>query len=237
MKAAPCGNLHLAGIDVVLPALLCVGGRAADHGNIVVSFAPFYTDTTMAPLVAEWLLQHVHCRFVERSRGADGNLAAEAFYDKLARGFANDRAFVAMLVSPRRMLQRSLQLDVGNDQSDTPAKRRWESHGRWPALMNGNELARWHFRGRVRAYVSSSSAAAVVGAQVTFDGLPGGVQMISTGKALDTISKRWERAHEVTAWYGLGALDCSPAEAVAALRCEFAEARDRAVETRVAAHA
>lgn len=238
MKAAHCRNLHLAGVDVVLPVVFCVRGRTAlDLGDTVVSFAPGYTDATIAPLAAEWLSRHLRCRFIEGGRGADGNLAAEAFYDKLAREFANDRTFVAMAVSPRRMLPRSLRLDVGGGEADSPAKRRRDSHGHWPAFMTGTEIARWNFRGRMRAYVNPSDAAAAASAQVMFDGLPGGIELAGTGKFTETISRRTERMHEVAGWYGFGALTCSPTDAIATLRREFTESRDRAVETRVAAHA
>jgi hypothetical protein len=234
MKAAQCRNLHLAGIDVVLPAIVRIGGRAAERANVVVCFAPFYTEATIAPLAAEWLSQHLHRRFVAGGRGADGNLAAEAFYDKLAPAFGHDRAFVAMLVSPRRMLPRSLQIGGDIGQPAGPGKRQRESPGHWPDFIDGTGFARWNFRGRVRAYVNPSGAAQAGSAQLTFDGLPGGIELIGTGA--DTASRRCERAHEVAAWYGLGALDCSPADAIAALRREFAEARDRGVEARLAAH-
>jgi hypothetical protein len=76
-------NLQLAGIELVLPTVLCIDGRQSKGGRttLTVGYATGYVDTIVAPLVAEWLARHFHGRFSEHGRGAEGDLAAEAFYE------------------------------------------------------------------------------------------------------------------------------------------------------------
>src|SRR5689334_5564928 len=93
-------NLLLAGIELVLPTVLCIDGRPANGGTLVtIGYASGYADTIVAPLAAEWLSRLLHHRFVEHGRGAEGDLAAEAFYDKLAAEFSRERPFLAAIVS------------------------------------------------------------------------------------------------------------------------------------------
>ena len=190
-----------------------------------------YADGMIAPLVGQWLSQHVHRQFVERGRDGAGGLAAEAFYDKLAYNFADGAPFVAALVSRGRTTPgasdgaASLQPGVTNGLSV-------ENSDALSSFMNGAEFTRWTFRGRVRAYLSSKTATA----QVTFGGLPGGIDLLSTDKFASSISRTLERAHDVTAWYGFGVPIGSPAETIMMLRDEIAGPRRAEIELRAVAY-
>src|SRR5215470_12021729 len=102
MKTLRGKNLQLAGIELVLPTVLCIDGRQSKgvRTTLTVGYATGYVDTIVAPLAAEWLSRHFHRRFTEHGRGAEGDLAAEAFYDKLASHFRRETPFLAAIVSP-----------------------------------------------------------------------------------------------------------------------------------------
>src|ERR1700745_802876 len=155
-------NLLLAGIELVLPTVLCIDGCPANGGTLVtIGYASGYADTMVAPLAAEWLSRLLHHRFVEHGRGAEGDLAAEAFYDMLASHFRRETPFLAAIVSrPHNDRQRQGNGDVLS------------------RFMSGAGLARWTFGGVVRAFVNSKTNAA----QVAFEPLPGGIELANTEK-------------------------------------------------------
>ncbi len=101
MRNQRAKNLQLAGIELVLPTVLCIDSRQSKGGRttLTVGYASGYVDTIVAPLVAEWLARHFHGRFSEHGRGAEGDLAAEAFYDILASHFRRETPFLAAIVS------------------------------------------------------------------------------------------------------------------------------------------
>src|SRR5262249_35923699 len=96
MKPLRGKNLQLAGIELVLPTVWCIEGRQFKRARVTltVGYATGYVDTIVAPLVAEWLSRHFHRRFAEHGRGAEGDLAVEAFYDKLASHFRRETPFL-----------------------------------------------------------------------------------------------------------------------------------------------
>ncbi len=215
MKAL-CKNLQLAGIDVALPAVVAIDGRQADTSkrmNVIVGFASSEADNIVPTLVGQWLSRLCHRHFVENGRGAAGDLAAEAFYDKLAWNFPGDTPFVAALITRPRPA-RLANCDIV------------------PGLIGGAELARWRFRGQVRAYLNPAAGIA----QVTFDELPGGIALVSKNGFAPSVSRAFERCHEVGAWYGFGVPVYDPAKAVMTLRDEFADPRRTRIAARAPAH-
>ena len=65
MKTSWAKHLQLAGIELVLPTVLCIGGRQPKGARttLTVDYAAGYVDTIVAPLAAEWLSRHSHGRF------------------------------------------------------------------------------------------------------------------------------------------------------------------------------
>src|SRR5690349_21853679 len=94
-------NLQLAGVELVLPTVLCIEGGQTKGARttLTVGYAADYVDSIVAPLVAEWLSRNFDGRFSEHGRGGEGDLAAEAFYDKLARHFRRETPFLAAIIS------------------------------------------------------------------------------------------------------------------------------------------
>jgi hypothetical protein len=192
-------NLQLAGIELVLPTVLCIDGRQSKGARttLTVGYATGYVDTLVAPLVAEWLSRRFHGRFSEHGRGAEGDLAAEAFYDKLASSFGRETPFLAAIVSQPHNGRRH--------------------HGTGDILsrfMSGGVLARWTCAGPVRAFVNPKTSAA----QVAFEPLPGGIELANTNKFNLPSAKLCKRTNEETAWYGFGVPMRDPADIVLMLR-------------------
>jgi hypothetical protein len=210
-------NLQLAGIELVLPTVLCIDGRQSKGGRttLTVGYATGYVDTIVAPLVAEWLARHFHGRFSEHGRGAEGDLAAEAFYDMLASHFRRETPFLAAIVS---------QLHSNR-----------QHHGNGDVLsrfMSGAGLARWTFDGVVRAFVNPKTNAA----QVAFEPLPGGIELANTDKFDLSGARLCKRANAATAWYGFGVPMRDPADIVLMLRNEISASRHAHAHARRGAH-
>jgi hypothetical protein len=232
MRAVRRKNLRLSGIDVLLPALVSIDGRRPDDAQevqIAVSFAEGHVQSIVAALVAHWLEHTFHRRFVEDPRGAENNLATAAFYDKLASGFADESALAAALVFPRR---RSMPRGADPVSSNSaPGARRTARGSAFSRFVNGTELAKWAFHGRVRAHVDPAAGTV----QVAFDELPGSVTFISEPKSPTLASRSLARCHEVSAWYGFGTPIRRPDAAIETLRDAVA-ARSRRAKAPAAHH-
>jgi len=234
MKTSRAKNLQLAGIELVLPTVLRIDGRQARGARttLTVGYAAGYVDTIVAPLVAEWLSRHFHRRFAEHGRGPEGDLAAEAFYDKLASHFGRDTPFLAAIVSPRDPV-----LGLGRDRivDAGAAKPRTGNHRHDDALsrfISGAGMTRWTFGGTVHAFINPKTGAA----QVAFEPLPGGIELINTDK-FDLPSTRVSgRSNEAMAWYGFGVPVSDPADIVLTLRNEITASRHASAPARRAAH-
>jgi hypothetical protein len=224
MKTLRAKNLQLAGVELVLPTVLCIDGRQAKGARttVTVGYATGYVDTIVAPLVAEWLSRHFHRRFAEHGRGAEGDLAAEALYDMLASHFGRERPFLAAIVSPHDAAGRS-----GDQAANSAASKPHNGshrHGNGDALsrfVNGAGLTRWTFDGAVRAFINPRTGAA----QVAFEPLPGGIEFASTDNFDSPGTKISRRTNEATAWYGFGIPITDPADIVLMLRNEISAAR------------
>jgi hypothetical protein len=217
MKTLRAKNLQLAGIELVLPTVLWIDGRQSKgvRTTLTIGYATGYVGTIVAPLVAEWLSRHFHRRFTGHGRGAEGNLAAEAFYDKLASHFGRETPFLAAIVSqPYNGGQR---------------------HGNGNVLsrfMHGGGLVRWACEGPVRAFINPKTSAA----QVAFEPLPGGIELVNADK-FDLPSTKLCKRNGATAWYGFGAPMRDPADIVLMLRKEIGTPRHAHAHVRQGAHA
>jgi hypothetical protein len=228
MKTLRAKNLQLAGVELVLPTVLCIDGRQANgvRTTITVGYATGYVDTIVAPLVAEWLSRHFHRRFAEHGRGAEGDLAAEAFYDMFARHFGRERSFLAAIVSPHDAAARSAD-QAANSVAAKPhngSRRQGNGNANGDALsrfVNGAGSARWIFDGTVHAFINPRTGAA----QVAFEPLPGGIEFTSADNFDSSGSKICRRTNEATAWYGFGIPVGDPADIVLMLRNEIGAAR------------
>jgi hypothetical protein len=217
MKTQRAKNLQLAGIELVLPTVLCIDGRQSKGARttLTVGYATGYADTIVAPLVAEWLSRHFHGRFAEHGRGAEGDLAAEAFYDKLASHFGRETPFLAAIVSqPHNDRHRHANGDVLS------------------RFMSGGGLVRWACEGLVRAFINLKTSAA----QVAFEPLPGGIELANTDKFDLPGTKLCKRANAATAWYGFGVPISDPADIVLMLRNDISRSRHVHAHARRAAH-
>jgi hypothetical protein len=234
MKTSRPKTLQLAGIELVLPTVLRIDGRQARGARttLTVGYATGYVDTIVAPLVAEWLSRRFRRRFAEHGRGPEGDLAAEAFYDKLASHFRPDTPFLAAIVSRHDPMP-----GLGSDQSIGcgSAKPRNGNHRHADALsrfISGAGMTRWTFAGTVHAFVNPKTGAA----QVAFEPLPGGIELINTDK-LDPSTKVSGRSNETMAWYGFGVPVSDPADIVLKLRNQITTSRHTSAPARRAAHA
>ena len=235
MKNPRAKNLRLTGIELVMPTVLCIDGRASKgRPTLTIGYATGYVDTIVAPLTAEWLSRKVRRRFSEHGRGTEGDIAVEAFYDKLASEFTWDTPFLAAVVSPHH----AVSLGFGIDQTVNGAA--IKPHDCGPRrvngdvlsrLMNGAGLVRWMFEGPVHAFINPKTGAA----QVAFEPLPGGIELTGTDKP-DSSSARPCKRHEAVAWYGFGVPIRDPAELVLMLRNEIAESRRAPTQARRTAH-
>lgn len=223
MKTMRGKNLQLAGVELVLPTVLCIDGRQAKGARttITVGYAAGYADAIVAPLVAEWLSRHFHRRFTEHGQGAEGGLAAQAFYDKLASHFGREASFLAAIVS-----RPEAAAPAGSVQPPANASKLHNGshrHGTADILsrfVGGAGLARWTFGGAVRAFVNPKTG----GAQVAFEPLPGAIELASAEK-FDPSSRSCKRTNEATAWYGFGVPISDPTDIVLRLRNEISASR------------
>jgi hypothetical protein len=233
MRAVRCRNLRLSGIDVLLPALVSIDGRRPDDARevqIAVSFAEGHVQRIVAALVAHWLEHTFHRRFVEDPQSAESDLATAAFYDKLASDFEDESALVAALVFPRR---RSVPRSADPVSSNSaPDARRTARGSVFSRFVNGTELAKWIFHGRVRAHVDPAAGKV----QVAFDELPGSITFVSEPKSPTLASRSHARSNEVSAWYGFGTPIRRPDAAIETLRDAVA-ARIRRAKAPTAHHA
>jgi hypothetical protein len=235
MKALRCNKLHLGGIDVALPALVRIDARQSHSARrmlIVAGIASEYVDSIIAALVAQWLALYAYGRFVENGRGAAGDLAAEAFYDKLTCSFSGDMPFVAALVLPRRAPPRATATAICLRQA--PALKALHNNRRDIAdnalsrFMNGTEFARWKFCGPVRCYLNPRCGSA----QVTFGDMPGGIELIRAHERGASTASAAPQSLELCAWYGFGVATRDPAATIMTLRndARHAQIRSRAAE-------
>ena len=231
MKTLRTKNLQLAGIELVLPTVLCIDGRQSKgiRTTLTVGYAAGYVDTIVAPLVAEWLSRHFHRRFTEHGHGGEGDLAAEAFYDKLASHFGREPPFLAAIVSPHGAV--APRVGSGASRPHNGHQR----HGNGDVLsrfMSGVGLARWTFDGAVRAFINPRTGTA----QVAFEPLPGGIELANTDKFDAPSTKLCKRANAATAWYGFGVPLRDPADIVLMLRNDISASRHAHAHARRAAH-
>jgi hypothetical protein len=210
-------DLHLVGYELALPTVLCIEGRQSRGGRttLAMGYAAAYADTIVAPLAGEWLSRHFHRRFVECGRDSEANLATQAFYDKLGSCFGQETAFLAALVSSPP--------DASVIAGGAPAgagvgKARFAEHrigdDVLSRLMRGGGLVRWTCSGRVRAHHNPKTGIA----QVTFDPLPGGIELSSADKLAQSSARPFKEAQVIGAWYGFGVPIRDPAELAALLR-------------------
>jgi hypothetical protein len=236
MKNLRAKNLQLAGIELVMPTVLCIDGRASKgKPTLTIGYATGYVETIVAPLAAAWLSRQVRRRFSEHGRGAEGDIAVEAFYDKLASEFTRETPFLAVIVSPHR----AASLGFGIEQTAnsaaiklhdcSPRRVNGEVLSRF---MNGAELVRWIFEGPVHAFINPKTGAA----QVAFEPLPGGIELTGADKTDSSSARLCKRANEAAAWYGFGVPIRDPAELVLMLRNEIAESRHAHAHARRMAH-
>jgi hypothetical protein len=233
MKNLRAKNLQLAGVELVMPTVLCVDGRAGKGRPILtIGYATGYVDTIVAPLTAEWLSRQLRRRFSEHGRDAEGDLATEAFYDKLACEFTRDTPFLATIVSSHH----AAPSGFGTDLNAATAKphdcgQRRNNGDALTRFMNGAGLVRWMFEGPVHAFINPKTGAA----QVAFEPLPGGIELTGTDKP-DSSGIMPCKRNEAIAWYGFGVPIRDPAELVLMLRNEIAESRHAPAQARRAAH-
>lgn len=237
MKTLRAKNLQLAGIELVLPTVLWIDGRQSKGARttLTIGYAAGYVGTIVAPLVAEWLSRHFHRRFAEHGRGADGDLAAEAFYDKLASYFGRETPFLAAIVCPPELapgLASELAPAVASDRSNSKPRNGSHRHGdALSRFIRGTEMTRWTFDGAVHAFMNPKTGAA----RVAFEPLPGGIEMTSTDKFDPPNTKADRRMSEAVAWYGFGVPVSDPADIVLTLRHEISTSRHASMHARRAA--
>jgi hypothetical protein len=208
-------NLQLSGVDIVLPALVCIEGQADRSLGLIIGFAERYADGMIASLVGQWLLHLLRRPFLERDRCGDSNLAATALYDKLSHDFGSDNPFVAA-IALRKELAANVPIEISPFAPATvhSGKGRNFDNRALSKFIICTEFARWHICGGVHAFLNPNT----VTAHVTFDELPGGIDLIGAGRLPASAARTLERTHRVSAWYGFGAPLRSPADAVMKLR-------------------
>ena len=210
-------SLHLTGCELTLPTVLYIDGRQSRGGRatLAMGYAAAYADTIVAPLVGEWLSRHFHRRFAECGRDSEANLATQAFYDKLGSCFGQETPFLAALVSsPPGATAISGSVYPGADIGKARFSERRINDDDLSRFMRGGGLVRWTCSGRVRAHHNPKTGIA----QVTFDPLPGGIELSSADKLAQSGTKPFKEAQVISAWYGFGAPIRDPAELGAQLR-------------------
>lgn len=225
MRRQRAKNLELAGVELVMPTVLCIEGRQIKRARttITVGYATSYVDSIVAPVVAEWLSRHFHGRFSEHGRGAEGDLAAEAFYDKLARHVGSEAPFLAAIVSLHETATApsATHQPVHSASKPHDGGRGHVNGDMLSRFTNGAGLARWAFAGPIHAFINPKTGAA----QVAFEALPGGIELTSTEKIVLPSAKVRKRRNEATAWYGFGLPMRDPADIVLMLRNEISASR------------
>jgi hypothetical protein len=217
MKTPRPKDRHLAGYERTLPTVLCVDGRQSRGGRttLAMGYEATYTDGFIAMLVGEWLSRHFHRRFVECGRDSEANLATQAFYDKLGSCFGQDTPFLAALVSSplgAAALSDSVPLRAGIGKARIAERR--TNGDVLSRFVRGGGLMRWTCSGRVRAHHNPKSGIA----QVTFDPLPGGIELASPDKLAQSGARPFKQAQVISAWYGFGVPIRDPAELAVMLR-------------------
>jgi hypothetical protein len=218
------GNRHSAGYELTLPTVLCIDGRQSRGGRraLAIGYTAAYADTIVAPLVGEWLSRHFHRQFTECGRYSEANLATQALYDKLASYFGRDTPFLAALISsPMGASTVSGSAPHGAGIGKAPFAERRTNDDVLGRFMRGGGLVRWTCSGRVRAHHNPNTGIA----QVTFDPLPGGIELSSTDKLAQFGARPFKEAQVISAWYGFGAPIRDPAELATLLRKTIGGAR------------
>ena len=233
MKNHRSKNLHLAGFELTAPTVLCIDGRRSRGGRmtLLMGYVTAYADTIVASLAGEWLSRHLHRRFVEHGRDAEGDLAAQAFYDKLANLFGRDVPFLAAVMSPPLGTSAipGVALEGGTGKTHL-AEHRIDGDVLC-RFVRGGGLVRWNCSGRVRAHHNLRTGIA----QVTFDPLPGGIELAGTDKLAQSGARALKQTQVVSAWYGFGVPIRDPTEFVVTLRNAIGELRHAPAQR--AAHA
>jgi hypothetical protein len=217
MKTPRSKDVHLAGYELTLPTVLCVDGRQLRGGRttLTMGYGAAYTDTLVASLVGEWLSRHLHRRFVECGRDSEANLATQAFYDKVGSCFGRDRPFLAAVVSSplgAAAISGSAPLRAGIGKARVAERR--TNGDVLSRFMRGGGLVRWTSSGRVRAHHNPKTGIA----QVTFDPLPGGIELAGADKLAQPAARPFKQAPVIGAWYGFGVPIRDPAELAVLLR-------------------
>lgn len=217
MKTSRSKDVHLAGYELTLPTVLCIHGRQSRGGptTLTMGYGAAYTDAIVASLVGEWLSRHLHRRFVECGHDSEANLATQAFYDKLGSCFGRDTPFLAALVSPppgAAAISGSAPLRAGIGKARVAECR--TNGGALSRFMRGGGLMRWTYSGRLRAHHNPKTGIA----QVTFDPLPGGIELASADKLAQPGARPFKQALVIGAWYGFGVPIRDPAELAVMLR-------------------
>ena len=216
MKTPQPKDVHLAGYELTLPTVLRIDGRQSRGGRttLTIGYGAAYTDTFVASLVGEWLSRHFHRRFGECGRDSEANLATQAFYDKLGTCFGQETPFLAALVS--------LPLGAAAITGNAPlrariGKARIKHRTNGDVLsrfMRGGGLVRWTCSGRMRAHHNPKTGLV----QVTFDPLPGGLELAGADKLVQPAARPFKQAQAISAWYGFGVPIRDPAELAVMLR-------------------
>ena len=217
MKTPRLKNLHLTGRELTLPTVLCIDGRQSRGGRTTLNmgYTAAYGDTIVAPLVGEWLSRHFHRRFTECGRYSEANLATQALYDKLASYFGQDTPFLAALVSsPLGASPVSGSAPLGRRIDKARFAERRINGDVLSRFMRGGGLVRWTCSGQVRAHHNPKTGIA----QVTFDPLPGGIELSGTDKLPQSSARPFKEAQVISAWYGFGVPIRDPAELADTLR-------------------
>jgi hypothetical protein len=216
MKTRP-RDPHLAGYDPLPPTVLRIESRHSRSGrtSLAMGCGAAYADTFVAALIGEWLSGHFHRRFIECGRDSEANLATQAFYDKLDAYFGRETPFLAALVSlPLGAAAVSggaaTHAGIGNARS---AERRTNGDV-LSRFMHGGGLVRWMCSGRVRAQHNPKTGIA----QITFDPLPGGIELASADKLARSGARLFKQAQVISAWYGFGVPIRDPADLAGMLR-------------------
>jgi hypothetical protein len=228
-------SLQLAGFDIALPTILSIAGWQSHGGRRVrtlIGFAAGHVDAMIVPLLQQWLLQHYHRYFVENGRSLDSELAAAAFHEKVSYHFTGDGPFMAALVFPQRGAFRPSAPHLLNQHTRgrNHANARHQSAQWVSRLMGSDDLARWAFVGLARAYLHPRGDLA----QVTFDHLPGAIEMIGAASGASPPESSSPQCQDALAWYGLGVPAHSPTEVMATLRNDINELRRAETSPRAA---
>ena len=203
--------------DPLPPTVLCIESRHSRGGrtSLAMGCGAAYADTFVAALIGEWLSGHFHRRFVECGRDSEANLATQAFYEKLDAYFGRETPFLAALVSlPLGAVAVSGGASRHAGISNARSAERRTNGDVLSRFMRGGGLVRWTCCGRVRAHHNPKTGIA----QITFDPLPGGIELASANKLAQSGARLFKQAQVISAWYGFGVPIRDPADLVGMLR-------------------